>query len=152
MKLIIPKKLVADPQKLTRALTNALNGVAKDIQIDFAVTVQTWQHKPSFPIASPSSYRRTISTDDEVYGFVNDGTRAHVIRPKGKMLRFRTPFQSKTLPNQIMSRGGSQGSAQVFARGVNHPGTKARRFDVAIQQKWDKQFGLIMQRAIDAEL
>jgi len=51
-----------------------------------------------------------------------------------------------------MSRSGSQGSAQVFARGVNHPGTKARRFDVAIQQKWDREFGPIMQRAIDAEL
>ena len=34
MKLILPKKLIADPQKLTRALTNGLNGVAKDIQTD----------------------------------------------------------------------------------------------------------------------
>ena len=152
MKLIIPKKLVADPAKLSRALTNALNGVALDIQVDFKVTTQTWQHKPSFPISSPSDYRRIIATDDEVYGFVNDGTRPHRILPKGKLLRFRTPFQSKTLPNQIMSRGGSKGTAEVFSRGVNHPGTKARRFDIAIKQKWDRQFRDIVQRAIDAEV
>jgi hypothetical protein len=152
MKLIIPKKLVADPVKLTRALTNAMNGVAKDIQIDFKVTTQTWKHKVEFPITSPETYTRRVATDDEIYGYVNDGTPAHHIAPKGKKLRFNTPFTSKTLPNQIMSRSGSIGGATVFSRGVNHPGTKARKFDVAIQQKWDKQFGTIMQRAIDSEM
>lgn len=152
MKLILPKKLIADPVKLTRALTNALNGVAKDIQIDFLVTVQTWQHKPSFPIASPSTYRRIVATDDEIYGYVNDGTRPHRIMPKGKMLRFNTPFRAKTLPNKIYSGPGSKGSNVVFSRGVNHPGTKARAFDKAIKDKWDRQFGIIMQRALDSEV
>jgi len=152
MKLIIPKKLIADPAKMARALTNALNGVALDIQVDFYVTTQTWQHKPSFPISSPSDYRRIIATDDPIYGYVNDGTRPHVIRPKGKALRFNTPFRPKTLPNQIMSGPGSKGSATVFSRGVNHPGSKARKFDVAIQIKWDRQFRDIMQRAIDSEV
>lgn len=153
MKLIIPKKLVADPSKLSRALVNALNGVALDIQIDFRVTVQTWEHKPSFPISSPSDYRRIVATDDAVYGFVNDGTKAHDIFPKKKILRFTTPFVSKTLPNQIMSRSGSKGTnVAISKRGVHHPGTTARRFDIAIKQKWDRQFGDIMQRAIDAEV
>ena len=83
MKLILPKKLIANPAKMARALTNALNGVAKDIQIDLKVTTQTWRHRVEFPIASPSPYRRTISTADEIYGYVNDGTRPHIIRPKG---------------------------------------------------------------------
>lgn len=153
MKLILPKKLIADPAKMARALTNALNGVAKDIQLDFAVTTQTWKHKPSFPISSPSGYRRVISTDDEVYGYVNDGTRAHIIRPKaGGVLVFRGPFRAKTLPNQIASGPGSVGSAETFARGVQHPGTKPRNFDTAIQAKWDRQFQGIMQRAIDSEV
>lgn len=153
MKLILPKKLIADPAKMARALTNALNGVAKDIQIDLKVTTQTWRHRVEFPIASPSPYRRTISTDDEIYGYVNDGTRPHIIRPKGGgVLVFRTPFVSKTLPNQIMSRAGSTGADEVIARGVHHPGTTARKFDVAIQQKWDKQFRDIMQRAVDSEV
>lgn len=153
MKLIIPKQLVADPKKLARALENALNGVAKDIQLDFAVTTQTWQHKPSFPISSPSAYRRVIATDDPIYGYVNDGTRAHIIRPKaGGVLVFRGPFRAKTVPNQIASGPGSVGSAETFSRGVQHPGTKPRNFDTAIHDKWDRLFGPIMQRAIDSEV
>jgi hypothetical protein len=154
MKLILPKKLIADLAKLSRTLTNALNGVAKDIQIDLKVTTQTWKHKVEFPISSPSAYRRIVATDDEVYGYVNDGTQAHTIVPRtpGGVLRFNTPFTSKTLPNQIMSRAGSVGATEVIARGVQHPGTEARKFDVAIRDKWDKQFGPIMQRAIDSEV
>lgn len=152
MKLIIPKKLIADPAKLNRALTNAMNGVAKDIQIDFNVTTQTWQHKPSFPIQSPSAYRRIVATDDEIYGYVNDGTRPHKILPKGKMLRFNTPFRSKTLPNKIYSGPGNKGANVVFSRGVNHPGSKPRAFDKAIKEKWEKEFPIVMQRAIDSEV
>lgn len=153
MKLIIPKKLIADPKKLARALTNALNGVAKDVQIDFKTTTQSWEHKPSFPIQSPSAYRRIVSTDDEVYAFVNDGTRPHIIRPKGGgVLVFRTPFRAKTVPNQIASTAGSVGATNAIARVVNHPGTKARNFDKAIQEKWEKRFAVIMQRSIDSEV
>lgn len=153
MKLIIPKKLIADPKKLARALTNAMNGMAKDIQLDFKVTTQTWKHKVDFAISSPSAYRRIVATDDEIYGYVNDGTRPHIIRPKGGgVLVFKTPFTSKTLPRAIMSRGGSTGSTEVRTKVVNHPGTTARDFDQAIAQKWDKQFGTIMQRAVDSEV
>ena len=153
MKLIIPKKLIADPARLSRALTNAMNGVAKDIQLDFRVTTQTWKHKPEFAITSPATYERQIATDDQIYAWVNDGTRAHDIAPKGGgVLRFNTPFQSKTLPNQIQSRSGSTGTTPAVARVVHHPGTKPRAFDKAIKAKWDTRFGPIMQRSIDAEV
>lgn len=153
MKLILPKKLIADPVKMARALTNAMNGVALDIKIDFGVSVQTWKHKADFSISSPATYTRRVATDDPIYGYVNDGTRPHIIRPKGGgVLVFKTPFTPKTLPNQIMSRAGSVGSTTVRARGVNHPGTKPRAFDKAIKEKWDKQFGVVMQRAIDSEV
>jgi len=153
MKLIIPKKLIADPQKMARALTNALNGVAKDIQVDFKVTTQTWKHRADFAISNPATYTRRVATDDTIYGYVSGGTRPHRIAPKGGgMLRFNTPFKAKTVPNKIMSGPGSVGGATVFSRGVNHPGTTARNFDVAIKEKWDKQFAQIMQRAIDSEV
>lgn len=153
MKLIIPKKLIADPAKMARALTNAMNGVAKDVKIDFAVTTQTWRHRADFAISSPATYTRRVATDDEIYGYVNDGTRPHIIQAKpGGILEFWTPFTSKTLPNQIMSRAGRVGNTINRARLVQHPGTTARKFDVAIKQKWDKQFGQIMQRAIDSEV
>lgn len=152
MKLIIPKKLIADPAKLSRALTNAMNGVAKDIQVDFKTTAQTWTTKPDFPITSPATYERQIATDDQVYAWVNDGTKEHDIRPKGRILRFNTPFTSKTVPNQILSRSGGSGSTPAIARAVHHPGTKPRAFDKAIKAKWDTRFGPIMQRALDSEV
>lgn len=153
-RLILPRKLLADPAKLTRALVNTLNGVALDIKVDFQVTTQTFTHKPTFTIDSPSPYTRVVSTDDEIYSMLNEGTRAHDIFPKaGGILRFKTPFTSKTLPRQIMSRSGSKGTNEAISkRGVHHPGTAAREWDTTIAQKWDKQFGKIMQRAIDSEV
>lgn len=61
----------------------------------------------------------TIGSDVEYAGFVNDGTRRHFIRPKnGQYLRFR-------------GRGGGW----VFAKIVDHPGTKPRPFlDDALKQ------------------
>jgi hypothetical protein len=154
MKLILPKKLLADPAKMARAITNAMNGVAKDIQVDFKVTTQTFKEQVEFVIASPSAYRRTISTVNKIYAFLNDGTPEHDIFPKpGGILRFNTPFKPKTLPNRIASGPGSKGTTEVISkRGVHHPGTEARAFDKAIQAKWEKEFGVIMQRAIDSEV
>lgn len=154
MKLIIPKKLIADPKKMARVLTNAMNGVAKDIQVDFKVTTQTWKHKIDFMVSSPATYTRRVATDSQLYAWVNDGTPEHDIFPKaGGILRFNTPFKPKTVPNKIMSGPGSRGTNVVISKhGVHHPGTKARAFDVAIREKWNWEFGKIMQRSIDAEV
>lgn len=53
----------------------------------------------------------TVGSDLEYAAFVNDGTKAHIIRPKrAKVLRFQV------------------GGRTVFARLVHHPGTKPRPF------------------------
>lgn len=54
----------------------------------------------------------TIGSDVEYAALVNDGTRPHVIRPRRAdgVLRFRV------------------GGRVVYARVVNHPGTRARPF------------------------
>lgn len=61
----------------------------------------------------------TIGSDVSYAPMVHDGTRPHVIRPKssGGVLRFR------------------MGGRIVYAKYVNHPGTKARPFlDDALRQ------------------
>lgn len=69
---------------------------------------RTWTLRPQF----------TVFSNVEYAPFVNDGTRPHVIRPKNKqVLRF-------TVGNQV-----------VFAKVVNHPGTRARPFlDRAVRE------------------
>jgi HK97 gp10 family phage protein len=60
----------------------------------------------------------TVGSDVEYAGFVNDGTRPHRIVPKnGSVLRFTV------------------GGRVVYARVVNHPGTRARPFlDQALRE------------------
>lgn len=153
-KVIISKKLSVDPVRMARAITNTLNSTAQAVKVDFNVTVQTFAEKPTFAITSPTQYQRQVSTDDENYARLNDGTRPHEIRPgPSGVLVFQTPFSSKTVPNQIMSRAGRQGGNTVFIRKpIQHPGTAPRAFDTAIAKKWDRQFATIMQRSIDSEV
>ncbi len=150
--VILPKHKVFDAAKMRGVIMSTLNGTAKAIKVDFDVTTQTWQHRPTFTIASPSEFTREISTDDDIYTMLEVGTRAHIIRPKKPrgILRFTTPFRSKTIPNEIRSRQGSKGNTPVVARIVHHPGTKARLWSKAIKKKWDAQIGTTFQRAIDA--
>lgn len=62
---------------------------------------RTWTLRPQF----------TVGSDVEYAGFVNDGTRPHQIRPRNaSVLRFRV------------------GNRWVYARVVNHPGTRPRPF------------------------
>lgn len=153
-RVILPKKLSVDPVKMSRVIVNTLNAVALDMKVDFSVTVQTWKDKPTFAIASPTPYSRTVGTDDPIYAMLNEGTKAHDILPKpGKILMFGTPFRSKTLPRQIMSGPGLKGNNKVISRhGVHHPGTEAREWDKTIAAKWDTKVGAIFQRAVDAEV
>lgn len=151
--IIKPRGSVFKPEQQARIIQNTLTATAKGIKADFGVTTQTWGHRPDFKIESPTPFERTVSTDDDVYTMLDAGTRPHTIKPKrgGGILRFATPFRAKTVPNQIMSRGGTKGSGLVVARVVHHPGTAARHWAKVIARKWQGQVGAIFQRAIDSE-
>lgn len=152
MKVIIPRKLLNTPG-LVRAIENALTGAAKNVKVDFDTTTQTWRTRPEFTIDREPG-KRTVSTDDEIYGYVNDGTRPHIIAPKnGKVLAFGVPSSPKTAVRVIGSSKGSRGSTIVRTpKPVQHPGSDAREFDVTIKDKWDDKLAGILQRAIDAEM
>lgn len=153
LKPIIPKGEVLDPRKLARAKKNALDGAAKGALIDYKVTTQTWQHKPDFVIERPSDNERIVGTNDTIYGYVEEGTKPHVITAKpGGVLAFGPGARAKTRPRVIGSGSGSKGGATVFRPRVQHPGTDAREFSEVIAEKWEEQLPLILQRAIDAEL
>lgn len=150
-KAIVPKGLLVDIPAMRRAVSNALEGAAKGAKADFGVTTRTWEHKPTFTITKPGEFERLVSTDDNIYAMLDEGTKAHDIRPKrGRFLVFRTPFRSKTVPNDIRSRKGATGKQTVFARVVHHPGTKPRNWAEVIGKKWQRQLPEIMQRSIDS--
>lgn len=149
-RVILPRRLLSDPQAMARAITNQLNATALAIQADFKVTTQTWKDKPEFTITSPSPYERVIGTSDAIYAMLNAGTPPHPISAHSGVLRFSAPFQSKTLPHSISSGPGSRGGSEVYRRTVQHPGTEPREWDTTIAEKWDREAATQMQRAIDA--
>lgn len=144
--------LLSDPKKLSRVVENALSSAALGVKADFGVTTQTWKHKPRFTIIRKTG-ERVISTGDKVYQYVDMGTRAHVIRSKGrKPLAFKTGYRAKTSPGRIASTSGGASGPSVFARAVRHPGTKARKFSETIAKKWQRELPQIVQRALDSEI
>lgn len=147
-----------------RAMEAAIRAMADDVANqmvdDFLSTTETWEHKVKFsPVVSyrfdkPEAFVGVFTTD-EVFGYVNDGTKPHTIRPKGNYpLRFqwggKGSYSAKTKPKVIGSKPGGPSGPEVHLPVVHHPGIKkARKFDEVIQKKWTKPFKAAMQKALD---
>lgn len=119
------------------ALEKALQKTGRLVKQDFESTVTTWKQKPVFFVRVDLD-GITAGTDDEIYGYVNDGTKPHIIRARNAPnLRFQVGgFVPKSQPGRILSRGGRAASgAFVTTKQVMHPGTEARRFDLLISKR-----------------
>jgi len=126
---------------------------AKDIEKDFKKTVATWDTKVKFETiiaVGPKSVDILVATDNEVYGYVDRGTKEHLIQPKKPdgVLAFKSRYRPKTIPNMIGSRSGGSSGDTVFAKWVIHPGTKARNFSKVISKKWKPIYKRRIEQAI----
>ena len=148
---IIPPRPTADPARHARAAQRVLDAVAQLALADFERTTAIWSHGVTFSVDAPSADERLIGTSDTIYGYVNSGTRAHTIRPRGKRLRFPSSYRAKTRPGSLRSGRGGKSGTLVFARAVRHPGAKARHFDIQIAAKAQKQLTTKMRQALTAE-
>ena len=140
-----------DAKKLRRAIENGLTGAAKATKVDFDVTTQSWSKRPTFTIESEPG-KRTVATENEVYGYVDEGTKPHLITAKSpnKPLTFGVGGSPKTTPRVIGSYSGRKGTTIVRAQVVHHPGSAARDFSETIKEKWDRELVNILQRAVDS--
>ena len=151
-KPITPKALKV--QAIYDSIEKQAKVVEAGILKDYKETTRTWDHKVDFraelTINLNGGVSIVVDTDDEIYTFVHEGTKPHVIKPRqAKRLRFQGTYTAKTVPGVIQSReGGASGEFQ-YSAGVNHPGTKARLFSKPIFRKWKPFFERQMQRALD---
>jgi hypothetical protein len=149
-KAIKPDKIKLDAFRL-ETLTG-MNEVGAAIKRDFHETTKTWKNKPFFDVVKSlrgGNLELMVATDDEIYMYVNDGTRPHKIRPKaGNVLIFQSGYFAKTVPNVIDSQPGGSFGPVIGARSVNHPGTKARNFDKIIAKKFQPRFKRRMEEAM----
>jgi hypothetical protein len=149
-KAIKPKTL--NVEGMMAALTKAANEVADEMVVDFAFTTATWKHQPKFERlvqVGPDQIAILVGTDDEIYGYVNDGTRPHPIYPKrAKRLRFQPVYTAKTVPGSMTSRAGGPSGPFVYSMGVQHPGTQPRNFDEKIEKETKPRFKSRMEQAM----
>lgn len=148
-----------DTNLFVQALGDAVQDTADQVIADYRKATSTWEHQPVFRIMARTARvgnRFTsvdVGTDDEIFGYVDLGTKPHVIRPKnGKVLAFKTGGSPKTRPNRLLATGGSAGTDQAFAKEVHHPGTKARNFSKLLYTKHSQRntLGKALQSRITA--
>ena len=157
-KSIKPGKL--KDAEMRRILRNAMRVAARRIRKDFEATTKTWEHEVKFTESThlsqsdPDQYV-VVGTDDEIYRYVNNGTRPHEIwagaytgKSDKKTLAFPTMFSPKTSPRVIGSTPGARGGPMAFAPMVHHPGTEAREFDKVIEEKRTPWFKTLMEDAM----
>src|SRR5512139_189170 len=106
-------KLSAAHQRNARRLPQAIEAGFTEIAQEsiglYQKTTRTWKHKPKF---YPKRTARgvTINTDDQIYQWVDKGTKPHIIRARNApMLVFRWPYKAATKPRVIASYQASYG-------------------------------------------
>lgn len=136
----------------TKEIRNILEKVGRQVERDFKDTTRTWARDVEFSVKVVKERGRlgiTAGTDDEIYGYVNHGTRPHVIRAKNApMLAFPGGYVAKSKPGRIVSRRGGSFGPTRFAQEVNHPGTEARKFDALIARRRQKTIETLLNKAI----
>lgn len=155
MQARITKKFTAKPIDAKAMRLELLNGLRKTgtaMRKDFQATVATWEEKPEFDEKISLAGGRasvTVTTANEIYGYVDQGTKAHDIYPKkAKRLAFQPGYRAKTQPGVIGSGAGGADGGVLFRPYVRHPGTKARKFSKTIAAKWRKTFPSMMKGAM----
>lgn len=157
---IVPKNPFA-PEKMWRELNKALDTTEEEILKEFGKSVQTWTKKPKFktyekgifPEKFTEGVALEIGTSDKIYGYVSEGTEAHVIRARNApALRFTVGGKSKTTVGRIPSRKGARGTKWVVAQQVQHPGNQGREFEKRIEKKLGPKFRRRIRQAVKAGL
>jgi hypothetical protein len=126
---------------------------AKAVKREYEITVKTWKRKPVFTITNKGGGRYDVKTDSKIYGYVDYGTRPHIIRPRrAKALRFfGVGFVSKTVPGKLYPRAGRAASSGLqFRQFVRHPGFPGRGFTEMIAKRSRARLKRELQKALKA--
>jgi hypothetical protein len=119
---IIPKLL--PPKVFQDAFEKSAREMEKDVKGSFNDAVATWKNKPDFRgyvrIAAESIYI-SVGTTDKVFKFVDQGTKAHFIRPvRAKVLHWIDPASGE----------------DRFSKGHQVSGIKPREITKSINEIW----------------
>ena len=132
LKAILPHLPVVNSAKIVAAVRAELNAVGREVKSEFVQTTAGWRTDVHFSVEVGLG-TVTVSTDNAIYGYVNNGTKPHLITPRrGKVLRF------------------SGGSGTLYRPRVAHPGTKPKRHSQRIAARWKGKLQGRLQAAISS--
>lgn len=150
VKVLKPATLKIKEMRLE--LLNGLRSAARAVERDYKLTTATWEHQPKFETIIAMGKGKAeflVGTDDEIYRYVDEGTKPHMIFPvNAQRLRFQGGYSAKTQPGVIGSSASSTSGGVIYSKGVFHPGTKARRFSEVINKKHERLFKDRMHEAM----
>lgn len=152
LKPIKPKGKLFDIPPIEAAVREAMREVAEEGKDLYESSVSTWTKKPAFTITETKD-GAVIGTDDEIFGFVDEGTKPHLIMPrKGTRLKFSGGYTAKSSPGQLKSGGGGVSGGVVFAKVVHHPGTESRNFTRLVQEKTQGSLPVVIAQKLGGVL
>ena len=119
---ISPSRL--DPNLFAKAFENASRAMEADVKSAFIDITSGWKNPPvwrGYVRLTADDIYISVGTTDEIFKFVDEGTKAHIIRPvRAKMLHW------------VDEASGED----RFAKEVHHPGSKAREYSKEIREIW----------------
>lgn len=146
----IPKKLhliVSNMENVNTVVKDTLDLTFKKIKSLYSETHETWDHKPKFEFereVGSNRIRYAYYTNDDIYRYVHDGTKAHAIHAKNPdkypmafpWAGFSGAHEAKTAPHIIGSwDSDTHATGTYFFYSVSHPGIHPRMFTKAIYEE-----------------
>lgn len=149
----VARRLELQIVDLQRVLTFAGKEISRGMRLDFERTTRQWSRRPK-PDEQVMFVGSTLVVDvgiaDEIYAYVDRGTRPHDITGNPLAFQWGGPgsYIAHTKPGVLLSGASSQSGDLVFRRMVRHPGFPGRGFSKMIKEKWDRRAGEIMERYV----
>jgi hypothetical protein len=151
------KTILARQKKMVEVETEyELRATGQELKTSNDKVVRSWSHKPTFRAEyNKSASFKTVKVVAQgrykaIWGYVDLGTKPHVIRAKNKpFLAFQTGYSARTAPIAKFNQGtGQKFGAWKRKKEVNHPGTKARKFTETFFKELSPPFPDRIQAAV----
>ena len=145
LKEIKPSKF--EQKAFMREFTAEAKRSARDMTKDYRKTTVKWKRKPKWQTIirmGPRAIEILVGTDNEIYAYIDLGTRKHWIFPRRrKVLRWiGTSYRGRG------GRGRPRKSDYAYSMGHEVSGIKARHYSKKIQKVWNKKFKRRMEAAL----
>jgi hypothetical protein len=121
--------------ELEGRLRTEMQREAEIVKRAFERTTATWNTPVEFTIKkslSSNSFAFTVSTNSDIYAFVNNGT---IVR-----YATMTPDFSPKTHIRVIGSGSGEGGLMFVNRNYPQPGIEAREFDLEIAERRDPYF------------